>query len=117
MSIKSTVDELDSVMIEIKRNCQRNRVLRKRAKQLELDITEYLKSKDQSGLKYKGKALILESKEKRLYKNNKKKEEEVLDLLVQLGVGDPSGAYKELRRVQRGDVVEEDRLRIRKLKK
>ena len=39
-------------------------MLRKRARELETNIAGYLESKEQTGLKYNGKAIILEQKEK-----------------------------------------------------
>ena len=43
------------------------------ARELETNIAGYLESKEQTGLKYNGKAIILEQKEKPSTKNRKDK--------------------------------------------
>ena len=72
MSIKSYIDELTLINIEIKRNNNINTKLRKRLKEIEVNITSYLKEKDQVGLKYNGKAILIENKEHRPTKKKKK---------------------------------------------
>ena len=73
MSIKQYIDELTKIKNEIKINTLRNKDLRKRAGDLENNISEYLKSKDQEGLKYNGQAIIVENKEKIRHKTKKDK--------------------------------------------
>ena len=65
MSIKAYVEELDQVQAEVKRNNARNKLLRSRVKELEGDIGDYLTSKGQHGLKYKGQAILVQNREKR----------------------------------------------------
>ena len=60
MSIKSYVDELEEIQHEIKRNNIKIVQLRQRIKELEANIKTYLNEKGQPGLKYKGKAIIIE---------------------------------------------------------
>lgn len=115
MSIRSYVEELSTINKEIKMNNSRNRILRKRVKELEKNITEYLKNKGQNGLKYNGKAIILEKKDKRLRKNKKNKEEDLINLLSDLGVSDPMEAYKRVIEVQKGDSIENFSLKIKNL--
>ena len=115
MSIRSYVEELNTIQKEIKVNNTRNRFLRKRMKQLELNITEYLKSKGQNGLKYNGKAIILEKKERRPRKNKKIKEQDLVNLLEDLGVNDPIEAYKQVIEIQKGNPVENFKLKIKNL--
>ena len=64
MSIKLYIDELNRVRTEIKLNNTKNKELRKRITELELNISDYLKSKGQDGLKYNGQAILIEQKEK-----------------------------------------------------
>ena len=51
MTIKDYVEELEQIQSEIKRNNIRNSQLRKRVKELEASISEYLSEKGQHGLK------------------------------------------------------------------
>lgn len=115
MSIKNYVDELESINLEIKRNNMRNKQLRTRAKELEKNISEYLYSKNQTGLKYKGQAILVESKEVRTAKKKKEKQEDVISLLSQLGVSNPSDAYVKLLDIQKGEVVEKQKIKFAKL--
>lgn len=115
MSIKSYVDELQSVHREIKLNNVRNRFLRQRAKELEFNITEYLAEKGQYGLKYQGRALIVENKEKRLRKKKKEKENDIISFFQDLGINDPEEAYKRLQETQRGEQIEEKKIKFKKI--
>lgn len=116
MSIKCTIDELDSVKAEISRNNLRNKILRQRKKVLEEHISTYLRSKNQSGVKYKGRSIILETKEKRLSKRKDVKERDVVTLLRELGVDNPHEAYVRLQDIQKGEPIEQHHLKIKKIK-
>ena len=117
MSIKSYVDELEQIHIEIKRNNTRNTLLRKRIKELENSISEYLIEKGQQGLKYKGNAITVAASERRPIKKKKEKEAALHAMLEELGVKNPEIAWNKLKEVQKGDPVEEKKLKIQKLKK
>lgn len=115
MSIKQYIDELSKVNSEIKQNNTRNKHLRKRITELESDIAEYLKSKDQEGLKYNGQAIIIENKEKHVAKPKKTKQTDVKLLLQQLGVENPDDAYNKLIECQKGEPVIRQKLAFKKL--
>lgn len=117
MSIKTYVDELEQINSEIKRNNAQNKALRARVKELEANIDDYLTQKGQHGLKYKGQAIIIEQKERRPTKNKKDKEESVVALLREWGVDDTKDAYIRLCETQKGDPVEQRKIKIRKLPK
>lgn len=113
--IQNYVEELNNIKAEIIRNNTRNKVLKKRTVELEAHILAYLKEKEQDGVKYKGKAIIVEKKEK--FKQNKKLKEELgVNYLRGIGVNDPENAYKKLLEFQRGEAVEKETLRIKNLK-
>ena len=115
MSIKGYIDELNSLHQEIKHNNARNRELKKRVKSIESHITEYLKMKEQSGLKYNGQAILLESKPKYSTKPCKEKKDDVKSFLAGLGLDDIDGAYEKLLEVQRGELVDNNKLKFKKL--
>jgi len=117
MSIKNYVDELSRLQAEIKQNNIRNKGLRKRSQELEANISDYLRSKDQNGLKYNGQAIIMENTEKRPAKPRKDKQEDIKLLLQTLGVEDPEKAYHQLQEVQKGTPVSHQKLTIRSLPK
>jgi len=116
MSIKASIDELERIKAEIARNNAQNRALRKRANTLEAQISSYLQSKSQAGVKYNGRTIVLERKELRGRKGKADKERDTLALLRNLGVSDPEEAYSQLLDVQRGEAVEHSKLRIKKIK-
>ena len=117
MSIKAYVDELEQIHFEIKRNNSRNTHLRQRIKELEINITEYLNEKGQHGLKYKGKAIMLEQKELRPAKKKKDKEEAMISLFEDLGVSDPKEAWSKLQDAQKGEKIEKTIIKFKKLPK
>ena len=117
MSIQSYVTELEAINAEIKRNNATNRSLRSRASVLEEQITGYLDSKNQEGLKFKGKRFVLEEKVTHKRRGKKDKEEETLRLLSELGIADNKRAYEKLMEVQKGEEIETRRLKITNNKK
>lgn len=117
MSIKAYVDELEQIQAEIKRNNLRNRGLRQRGKELEANIADYLAQKGQHGLKYKGRAIIMESKESRPAKKKKEKDADIISLLEEWGLDDPQNAYTRLQDIQKGDPVEQQKIKFKKLPK
>ena len=116
MSIKAYVDELEQIQEEIKRNNKRNALLRVRVKELELNIRDYLDSKGQHGLKYKGKAILVQNKEKRGTKSRKEKESSAVSLLQEAGVDDAQEFYAKMLDAQKKDPVSETRIKFTKLK-
>jgi len=113
--IQNYVEELNDIRTEIVRNNARNKLLKKRVTELEAHILAYLREKEQEGVKYKGKAIIVEKKEK--FKQNKKLKEELgVGFLREIGVRDAENAYKQLLEVQRGEAVEKETLKIKTLK-
>lgn len=115
MSIKQYIDELTKIKNEIKINTLRNKDLRKRAGDLESNISEYLKSKDQEGLKYNGQAIIVENKEKYATKPKKTKQSDIKLLLQNLGVDNPDDAYNKLIECQKGEAITHQKLAFKRL--
>lgn len=115
MSIRNYVDELEKIQLEIKRNNIRNKSLRQRVKELEANIAEYLAMKGQHGLKYKGRAIIIENKERRPVKKKKQKETDIISLLENLGVSNPQEAYNKIQDTQKGEIIEEKKIKFTKI--
>ena len=113
--IQNYVEELNNIRTEILRNNTRNRTLKKRVNELEGHILTYLREKEQEGVKYKGKAIMVEKKEK--FKQSKKLKEELgVGFLREIGVRDAENAYRKLLETQRGEAVEKETLKIKTLK-
>ena len=116
MSIKTLVDELDKIQTEIKRNNATNKILRQRSTEIENNIALYLQQKNEPGLKYNGRAIIIENKEKRAQKSQKDKKTDVIELLKHLGVNEPNAAYEKIIDAQKKDPISEQKIKLKKIK-
>jgi hypothetical protein len=114
MSIKSYLDELERIKLEIKNNNKRNKILKDRAKIVESNISDYLKCKQQNGLKYNGKTLLLENREKRKRKKEKDKKGDLINLLKDLGIKNIEKTYSEIIESQKGEIIDKDVLKFQK---
>ena len=115
MSIKSYVDELEQIQHQIKRNNENNRSLRKRSTELEANITEYLAQKGQHGLKYNGRAIVIENKERHPPKKKKQKDADIISVLQEFGISDPNEAYNRIKEAQKGAPIEQQKIKFKKL--
>lgn len=113
MSIQGYLDELEEINKEIKANNARNKVLRARAKELHTNVQTYLANKDQPGIKYKGKAILLESKEKYKRKPKKEKELDSIAFLESIGVPNPKDTYSRILGLQKGESYHDQKLMIK----
>lgn len=117
MSIKTYVNELNQINIEIKRVSQHLRTLRKKSKEMETYIVDYLKMKDQPGLKYDNTAILVETKSKRVAKKKSDAEEDIIRLLEDHGIDDPRSVLQEIAEAKKGQEIEQNKIKIKKIKK
>lgn len=117
MSIQGQVDELKSIQNELASMRKKGSALRKRAKQIEEEIDAYLDAKDQPGLKYKGMAIIRETKPKRNPKKKSDQKADSINVLEQYGVEDPEKVLEEVMEARRGTPTEQRKLKFKKYKK
>lgn len=117
MSIKSDVNELSHINVEIKRLSGQLRNLRQKAKDVEERIIAYLKEREQPGVKYQGTAIVLENKPKRMPKKVKDRHESAISVLRNCEVDDPESVLKQILEAQRGDFMESSKLKIRHLER
>lgn len=115
MSIQSYVNELESIKIELKSLNEKRRKLKTREHELENNIADFLKSKDQVGVKYQGSKIILEQKEKRVNKKNKDKDMDAINVLLNYGLNDPQKVLNEILEARKGEKVQTDKLKIQKI--
>ena len=114
-SITGDVNELNDLNIEIKRLGQQLRQLRQKAKAAESRIVEFLKEKDQVGVRYQGRAIVVENKPKRAPKKKSDREADVIKVLQDYNIPNPDVALKEILNSYQGNVVEAPKLKIKKL--
>lgn len=117
MSIQGQVNELKSIQNELTDMRKRGSALRKRVKQLETEIDAYLDAKDQPGLKYKGMAIIRETKPKHKPKKKADQKADAIYVLEQHGVDDPAKVLEEVMEARRGSPTEHRKLKFKKYKK
>jgi len=114
--IKSYVNELNQIKDEIKHVSTHLRILRKKSKQMEQYIIDYLKQKDQPGVKYDNTAIILESKPIRTSKKKSEIEEDAIRVLEEHGIDNPQVVLQELLEARRGYERDQDKIKIKKIK-
>jgi hypothetical protein len=116
MSIQSYVSELESIKIELKSLNEKRKKLKFREHELEHNIADFLKSKDQIGVKYQGSKILLEQKEKRVNKKNKDKDNDAINILTNYGLSEPQKVLNEILEARKGEKVQTDKLKIQKIK-
>lgn len=117
MSIQNDVNELKHIEIELKRLRVQVKKLNSRKKDLNDKIAEFLKSKDQVGVKYQGKAIILNNKTKREYKSQKDKHSDGVRVLREYGISDPKKVLDEIIESMKGNKIETSNIKIQNLQK
>jgi len=115
-SIKGYVTELQSLRNEIKLQSSSLKDLRKKAREVEENIHEYLESKDQPGLRYQGMAIILDNKESRRRKKKDEQLEDSISVLRKYDVDDPKKLLEELIEAKKGSPQPKSRLKLTKYK-
>ena len=116
MSIVSFINELQSINIAIAKNNKDNALLRKRAKNIEKQITQYLEAKEQPGVKFQDKAIIVDKKPKWTYKSKKDIEEDSVKILEEYGVENAKDVLYEILKARKGEEFESKKLKIKKIK-
>ena len=115
MSIQGKVEEIKSIQTELKSIRIRGAILRKRMKQIEHEIDEYLDSKDQPGVKYKGTAITRETVTKRHVKKKKDAKEDAIYILEKHGIYNPEKVLAEIMDSRRGSPEEYTKLKFKKI--
>lgn len=116
MSIKTKVDELNSIKSELKSLRIRGATLRKRVKQIEDEIDEYLEIKEQPGLKYKGTAIVRETATKRRVKKKDEQRSDAIYILEKHGIDSPEKVLDEIIDSRRGSPTEQRKLKFKKIR-
>ena len=116
MSIQSQLKERAAIKLEITRNNQTNRQLRKRLNVIEEEVKEYIDQQEQDGVKYEDNSFMIEYKTSYKRKCKKEKEIDTIRLLNDMGIRDSKEAYNTLQKIQIGEPVEVSRLKVIKYK-
>ncbi len=116
MSIQGKVNELKSIQNELTTLRKRSAGLRQRGKQIEKEIKDYLDAKDQPGLKYKGIAIVKETKAKHKPKKKADQKADAIYVLEQNGIEDPEKVLEEILTARKGSPTEQTKLKFKKYK-
>ena len=116
MSIKSDINELNQINLEIKTLTDRVKNLKKLSKEVEKRIINYLNEKNQPGIKYNGSAVIVESKSRVIRKGENAKKQDAIRVLRNNGVSDPEHILNELTEAQKGSKIGLQKIKINKIK-
>lgn len=115
-TIRGYVDELQKLKNEKRERLSKLKIINQRIKHLESEITIYLESKDQTGMKYQNMALILQDKIKHAPKKEKERESDIIRILDSYGIREPEQALKEINNARRGEEAKIKQLKISKIK-
>lgn len=116
MSIKSDVQELHAIRAEMKLLNIKKKKLRDQEKAVETRIAEYLKVKEQPGLKHQGTAIVLQEKETRTAKKPKERDADTIEVLQKYGINNPEKALEEIMEARKGDRILARKLQFKKYK-
>lgn len=115
MSISSDIKELNSLKAEIKRLSGKLKTLRKREREVETNIVEYLKYKQQPGVKYDGNAVLLENKTKKKTKKKAEYQNDSIEILRRNGISNPEEVFNELLEAKIAEESEVNKLKFKKI--
>ena len=115
MSIVGEIKELDEIEKGIKRLGSTLRGLRVRKKHLEGVITDFLQRHNEPGVKFQGKAIIAQKKDKRVRKKKSEREEALKNVLSRY-VTDPDRVAGEVQEAIQGEQHETMSLKIKNIK-
>ena len=116
MSIKADVQELESIRSELKVLASRRKTLKEKEHTVELRIQQFLKSKNQPGVKHQGVAITIEEKEVPGPKNNKQRKEDAIAVISRFIDKSPEKIYEEIMNARKGEIITKSKLKMKKLK-
>lgn len=100
---KAYMAELKDIVAELKEVTVRARTLRKRQKELESQVMEYVEENELPGIKYDNLVFLRDETTRRSLKTKKEKEDCVIEELEKLGISDSRKAYESISRAMQGE--------------
>lgn len=113
MSIKTDVDDLQKVKMEIKRTNEALKKLRETKRTIEERITSFLKDKDLPGVKCNQSIVVLHQTKSSKVKPKKVRQSEIINLLESCGVNDPDAVLRKINEIGK-EKITKDVVRIDK---
>lgn len=112
MSIQEELQELDSVNKQIAQLNKQLKTWKQRKKELEVSISEYIREKDLPGVKFQGKAVILEERPTFDRKKKKQQEADAIEVLRRYGINNAEQALHEVMSARRGEEKITNKLKL-----
>lgn len=103
--IQNILEEYFSISSELKRLNDKGKILRKRKKELNTLISDFIKQNG-NPISYKGIVFDTEEKSKSKMKPKEDKKESIIQVLRKYGIDDAENVYEELESSQRINQVE-----------
>lgn len=116
MSIRADVEELKGIRDEIVYLTKKRTALKKRQKNLEKKIADYLEQKGQPGVKFQGTAIIVEKKEKTGVKRGKEKDLAAIRELEKNGINNAEEVLKKIKDAMKGEKTIAQSLKFKTIK-
>lgn len=114
-TIASDIKELEAINSEISRLTKKLRELRKRSRELESTVGNFIVARDKPGVKLGNTAIIVEKKERRKRKKTKDQKTDMLSVLRDAGVSNPEETLKKMEEAKKGVVVEETKVKMKEI--
>jgi transposase len=115
-NIRALVSEIQSIRAELKSLREKGTALRKTEKDIQSQIDEYLDSKDQEGLKWKGMAITREKKTVNKPKKKADQKTDIMRLIEEYGIKDSTKFLEEFNNAKKGSPEEKQVLKFKKYK-
>ena len=108
MSVKSDVEELQKINVDIKRTSDSLKKLRAAKKETEKRVADYLNKRDIPGVKHNGDVIILERKQRNIYnKPKKERNQTLLELLESSGIKNAKEVAEKIHNIGKESVSKE----------
>lgn len=115
MNIKSSIQELENLDVEIKRLVLSLKKLRKVRKDTEKIVINYLNEKQQPGLKYNNNAIFIEKKNTKIRKMKKQQETDIMQILLNNNIPNPDETLKQILIAKSGTVDVTEKIKFQKI--
>ena len=111
-SIQASIDELEAINTELGLMRKKMYALKDRKALLEENVIQFLHEREQPGIKYRGKAIIIKDETRRKRKKKAEKNEDLTSVLRSYGIHDTENALKDILEAQRGTAHPETCIKI-----
>ena len=117
MSLKSCIEELESINKELVLITLKRKKLFDSKKKIEENIKNILKEKEQPGVKHHGIAYKIDTKETRQNKKKQDQFKDIINILKKNNIDNPEKVLNDINEAKKGEYITKEKLKIEKIKK